>query len=267
MTAETLHDALTLLPTDLITETDKKRNRKAKVIHWKRYAAMAACLVLVAYCGLLFRSGLLSGSDAAKNEKSVECAAAAPAQMAPQETQADVTGDSVAEAEEDAAAIYDEEMGDLRTVPATESALENTVLYMSCPINICATQYADSRNVSAICIDSSPQTRLIRSREELETYYEENRQRYDLSEFWVCCEIYDEAWFEEHDLLLAVLRDLRADSTTRVTSMWDDNGIWQLHVSYTLPEEPSEERTDRYILMEAQKDSIANKEAVIIVLE
>lgn len=59
MTAEHIHDALTLLPADLITETDRKRNRKPKVIVWKRYAAMAACFALV-LCGGLFCMRLFS---------------------------------------------------------------------------------------------------------------------------------------------------------------------------------------------------------------
>ena len=53
MTAEHIHDALTLLPADLITETDAKRSRKDRVVAWKRYAAMAACFALVLCSGLL----------------------------------------------------------------------------------------------------------------------------------------------------------------------------------------------------------------------
>ena len=63
MTIETLHDAIGLLPNDLILETDKKRNRPVKTARWKRIAAMAACIALILYCGLLFRSGLLTGGS------------------------------------------------------------------------------------------------------------------------------------------------------------------------------------------------------------
>lgn len=47
MTAEQLHDALTLLPADLVAQADKKRSRRPRGILWKRYAAMAACLAVI----------------------------------------------------------------------------------------------------------------------------------------------------------------------------------------------------------------------------
>ena len=47
MTVDTLHDALTLLPADLVAQTDERRCRKSRRVHWQRWAAMAACLVLI----------------------------------------------------------------------------------------------------------------------------------------------------------------------------------------------------------------------------
>ena len=47
MTSQQIQDALTLLPADLIAETDRKRTQKPKVILWKKYMALAACLALV----------------------------------------------------------------------------------------------------------------------------------------------------------------------------------------------------------------------------
>jgi len=47
MTAEKLHDAIGLLPADLVAETDAKRTGKPKVIPWKRFASIAACLTLL----------------------------------------------------------------------------------------------------------------------------------------------------------------------------------------------------------------------------
>lgn len=51
MTTEQLHDALTLLPADLVAAADQRRSRKTPVIHWHRWAAMAACLALIVYAG------------------------------------------------------------------------------------------------------------------------------------------------------------------------------------------------------------------------
>lgn len=48
MTSEKLHDALSLLPADLVAETDALRTQAKKPqVHWQRWAAMAACLAVV----------------------------------------------------------------------------------------------------------------------------------------------------------------------------------------------------------------------------
>ena len=47
MTAEQFHDALTLLPEDLVARADDYRSRKPKVIPLKRYAALAACFAVL----------------------------------------------------------------------------------------------------------------------------------------------------------------------------------------------------------------------------
>ena len=43
MTAEQFHDALTLLPEDVVANADAFRSCKPRIIPLKRYAAMAAC--------------------------------------------------------------------------------------------------------------------------------------------------------------------------------------------------------------------------------
>lgn len=55
MTSEKLHDALSLLPADLVTETDALRTQAKKPqVHWQRWAAMAACLAVVLLAGTMF---------------------------------------------------------------------------------------------------------------------------------------------------------------------------------------------------------------------
>jgi len=78
MTAEQFHDAISLLPGDLITEADRRRTARKSPVRWQRYAAMAACLALVV-CGSLWCFSFL-GMGGTKE-------AAAPAamlQMAPE---------------------------------------------------------------------------------------------------------------------------------------------------------------------------------------
>ena len=47
MTSEQFHDALTLLPEDLVARADEFRSRKPTVIPLKRYAALAACFAVL----------------------------------------------------------------------------------------------------------------------------------------------------------------------------------------------------------------------------
>lgn len=55
MTSEKLHDALNLLPADLVAGTDALRTKPKKhQVHWQRWAAMAACLAVVLLAGTLF---------------------------------------------------------------------------------------------------------------------------------------------------------------------------------------------------------------------
>lgn len=56
MTGEQFHDALTLLPEDLIARADAVRSRKPKTLHWRRYVSLAACCALLVLCGALYES-------------------------------------------------------------------------------------------------------------------------------------------------------------------------------------------------------------------
>lgn len=56
MTAEKLHDAITLLPGDLVIAADRLRTvPRTRTIHWKRWISLAACLVLLLGAGLVLR--------------------------------------------------------------------------------------------------------------------------------------------------------------------------------------------------------------------
>lgn len=79
MTVDKLHDALSLLPGDLVAATDRLRcGSRSRVTHWRRWAALAACLVLVLSTGLVFYQNILPGMGGAS-----ESVAEAPAAMAP----------------------------------------------------------------------------------------------------------------------------------------------------------------------------------------
>ena len=91
MTAEKLHDALNLLPSDLLTATDQLRTvPRAKIIPWKRLLPLAACFVLLMGIGFLVRHEML-GHIMVK-----QAAPEAPAAMAPMPESMEITSDAAA---------------------------------------------------------------------------------------------------------------------------------------------------------------------------
>lgn len=91
MTAEKLHDALNLLPSDLITATDQLRTApRAKVIPWKRLLPAAACFVLLMGIGFLVRH------EMPDHIMMKQAAPEAPAAMAPMPESMEITSDAAA---------------------------------------------------------------------------------------------------------------------------------------------------------------------------
>lgn len=94
MTVHDIHDALTLLPADLITAADKVRSvPKAKVIHYRRWMSLAAVLVLVVGSSLVFARELMPRMGDAKKESAVAQEPAAAAPMAPAPVEEEVAAD------------------------------------------------------------------------------------------------------------------------------------------------------------------------------
>lgn len=79
MTVHDLHDALTLLPSDLVTATDKLRSSAGRnVVQWRRWLSLAACLVLVLSTALVFGRRILPAVGGSKDAVAQAPAAAAP---------------------------------------------------------------------------------------------------------------------------------------------------------------------------------------------
>ena len=94
MTVHDLHDALNLLPSDLITAADKVRTTpKTTVIHWRRWVSLAACLALLIFGAgqLLFNNSLLNHVVMQKEAAAEAPAAAAP--MAPRPAEQEIAAD------------------------------------------------------------------------------------------------------------------------------------------------------------------------------
>ena len=88
MTSEKLHDALNLLPADLVAETDALRTQvKKPQAHWQRWAAMAACLAVVLLAGSMF-SRLFGHMGSSKTAAAVDKAPMSIAEAADQKNAA-----------------------------------------------------------------------------------------------------------------------------------------------------------------------------------
>lgn len=94
MTAQDLHDALNLLPSDLITAADRVRTASApKAVRWRKWMSLAAVLALVMGTTLVFQRNIgfdsLKGASAAPESAMQQAPAAAPMAPAPVEDEAD----------------------------------------------------------------------------------------------------------------------------------------------------------------------------------
>ena len=75
MSTEKLYEAITLIDDDLIDEAGTYTPKKHKVIHWKRWSALAACLVLVVGVGSAAWLGLFDGMGASSADSSPNASA------------------------------------------------------------------------------------------------------------------------------------------------------------------------------------------------
>lgn len=292
MTAEKLHDALTLLPADLIAEADQMRRPKPRVIQWKRYTAMAASLALVLFCGALLSGRLLPRMDSMKTEQAA--CDIAPAETAPmldtavgmEETQTTGTvsgngSSSLNRAEstaEEAPAAADPEICSLPTVPDAEKALpefgwdtENDPGDVPQPIT--CDQYSTPNNPnSSVNIYSVPDSLILTSRQELDAYIEDHAAIYDFSHLEVNLYRYDDAWFEAHDMLLTVVHSSHTGTPWTVTAIKDARAIndkgrdWYVLI-YGGESYPDHPETNFHLLTELEKGLIAPEDSILTIMD
>lgn len=226
MTAEKLHDALSLLPSDLITAADKVRTQpRATVIHWRRWVSMAACIVLILGCSMVFAKKILPGMGGGSMEAAMEyesaamdCAPEAPAAAAPMESPA-------------AGIVTDESALEIPDSEESSMGTNSGVRGLACEFFL--TPWA---------VDSIPEITVIRCREELDAYWQTYGAFCDFAAMQSGCGSYDDAWFESNDLLLLPVFG-KSDETeweiTRFTQL-DENG-WEWAISYAFHTTAGEE--------------------------
>ena len=257
MTAEKFHDALTLLPADLVAEADKIRSGKPRIIPfpWKPYIA-AACLALVLLGGSLTRLQALPGiSEQAAYEEAAMLQGSANAAF-----------DAAAPAAE--AAPAEAEEGQLRTESILEGApasgSSNTSITAASPqlhpgIALLETLEAAS-DQSAACYSSEPKPKLFRSRAELETYAE-NSIRFQQDNLLETCASYDEGWFETHDLLLLTACRIPAGLVPEISDIRHSESQWKFVIHAGSTDET--ELRDWHFLLSVEKDLISPEDRII----
>ena len=234
MTSDQFHDALTLLPEDLIARADKFRSRKQRVIPTKRYAALAACFAVLLASAIYVRS--LRQKNAV-----TEMAAAAPYS---------IMQDTGAVADE--APRMEAAMG---TPEASRStAVEDNGIAFSCvetPVNVHSTA----------SFAHGPAPDLMASRADLDAYLSKWDRLYLLDNLRDACEIYGKDWFASHDLIL-----IPVDCVTgpcAVTDLSISNGGCQVTVA--LSEDAAAEPTNYHLVLPLEKDTVTDPGKITLI--
>lgn len=234
MTGEQFHDALTLLPADLIAQADKIRCRKPKVLPWKRYAALAACLAAVLCSAMAYRSFQQKNAN-------TEMAAAAPFD-AMQEEAVD-SGEAPLAAAGQAAPKA--------AAPDAAAGSADGNLCIETPIN---RDCAEDRQGTTAALLTSP--------EELDAYLAEWDTLYQLDALRDACSSYDGDWFASHDLLLIPVDDVSAGQTCVVTEVSCANGGCDITVAIT--GEETAKRTNCHIAVPVAKGTVSDAGQIIL---
>lgn len=249
MNAETLHDAISLLPADLVAEADRIRTRKPRIIPWKRYAAMAACFALTVSCGL-FAMNFLAPKGA------TEAALQAPAAAAPLAPAAD-------EAPAEEAARFDSASGSVIT---EEAAKENAVPNAAEPEGyfFCDVQTLMIPLNTELCIDSMQST-LFQSRSQLEAFIAQDP---DIAAFSDELDLYDNSWFEYQDLLLIRLPSEKSEYRPDILSLTNPYPEWQLTLRWeTVPEDNTLDPVMWNLFVGVCRDSIFPEDTILTVAD
>lgn len=210
MNAEILHDAIGLLPSDLITPVDALRSapRKRKQ-PWGHYGAIAACLALVLWgSGMLFDRLGVSTEDMAQQEALYGSSNTQGMGM-PMEPADGVMQESKQEAPQstecDCAPTEVVQEGAPLAPTGEDIAIEPTG-YPSGPNRFYvggSTGYSPALGHKEGM--EYPYATVIRSREALDGWFAEYRDFYDIDSFEAGYAHLDDSYFQHHDLLLVML--------------------------------------------------------------
>lgn len=245
MTVDTLHDALTLLPEDLVAEVGLARSRP-RVIPWRRYAAMAACAAVVICMGMFVMDAFLpkyaSESVAEFSLRSSEGGTAAD-QALPEETAAAAEGSLAQPAPPAAPQPNTNQAADTMDSPWLNRA---TVCY-----------FPQSAGASAGAGAESSVTRLVQTREELDALIRDYSSDCDLTDFIELCQTYDRDWFTQNSLVFVQL----AESGWYPESLTLQDEVWTLRL---IRDPACESQGQQWILLDVTAGAITPEDPITV---
>ena len=230
MTSEQFHDALTLLPEDLVARADEYRSRKPTVIPLKRYAALAACFALLVTSSFFVHR-------LRQKTTVTEMAAAAPFAVM-EDT------DSVA--------------AEAPRMEAATGSQNSAIVDGGIPFT-CVETPTNPHSTASYAHGPAPS--LVASREELDCYLSKWDRLYLLDALRDTCEIYDEDWFDSHDLMLIPVDCVTGPCAVTDLSISDDG----CQVTISLREDAAAEPTNYHLVLSLGKNNLTDPENITVI--
>lgn len=238
MTTAQLHDAIGLLPVDLIAETDCLRCRKQQRLHWQRYAAMAAAAVLV-ICGGVISWRLLPGSKTAAAPEVAQFAAAS-------------------------ATVADEALPGAQAPMADAAGADNGSPNLATAASL-AVHYAATPALTEAAQTQPIYVALMTSLEDWQTYRQQQEGSYDLTQLDTVMDSRDETYFEYQDLVLIRL-DASASAGPAVQNMVWEEGSLEIYLNNTATEEDADQ-TCWHIALDVEKGALADADQIQLITQ
>lgn len=236
MTVEQLHDAIGLLPGDLLAETDRLRQapRPQKRVLWKPVLAMAACLALV-LTGWFWWFQPKGSTGGTADYAALQ---AAPAAGAPE---------NGAAAEE--APVQAEEAAPFRS----ESMVTNSQPFPD---------WVSSPRLTGEA--GEPEAVLLQSPQDWQDYQTQMGEQFDLTELDSWLSALDESWFEGQDLALIRVEQIPAGTQPQITAITQEAGTLTVEIPRY---DVSGDGTCWHILVAVEKGSLDSGDQISLVME
>ena len=238
MTTAQLHDAIGLLPVDLIAETDALRCRKQPRLPWQRYAAMAAAAVLV-ICSGVIGWRLLPGTPSET--------AAAPA---------------AAPFAAEGAIMADEALPGAQAPMANGAGADSASSTLAAASTL-SVHYAATPALTKAAQSQTAYVALITSLEDWQTYRQEQEGSFDLTQLDSVMDSRDETYFESQDLVLIRLDAPTSDGPAVEKLVWEEDSL-DIYLTNTVTEEDAG-LTCWHIVLDAEKGALADAEQIQLI--